>query len=110
MLTDREIQCVNCFLGFQSLFLELLEEFIEITPGLINSISAAIEKEDMIQARREAHTLKGASANISAFALREAALQMENCLKNGELGKLAERQKTINQEFEKLKQMAQYPA
>ncbi|MGA1824736.1 MAG: response regulator [bacterium] len=91
--------------GDEEFLTELLEEFIEITPELINSIKEAIEKEDMIQARRDAHTLKGASANVSALALREAALQMENSIKNNELDKITERQTRINQEFEKLKQI-----
>jgi HPt (histidine-containing phosphotransfer) domain-containing protein len=62
-----------------------------------------LEDGDATGARRQAHKLKGAAANLSAGALREAAFQAERTAMEGELRKLAELLPTMEGEFERLK-------
>ena len=52
---------------------------------------------------RAGSNLKGASGNVGAVSLQDAALQLELAGKNGDLSRATEMLNTIKKEFEKLK-------
>ena len=63
-------------------------------------------------ARRQAHKLKGAAANLSAEALRGVAFQAEQAATTGELNRLAELWPVMEGEFERFRvalQDAEWP-
>ena len=56
---------------------ELLQMFVEDTFSHLELLKAAIAANDIQQLRREAHHLKGTSANVGAVAMRLAAEKLE---------------------------------
>lgn len=63
--------------GDEELAKDLLDLFFEDVPGRITTIKKAQESGDMKTVTIEAHTIKGASSNIGADDIREAAFQVE---------------------------------
>jgi len=51
----------------------------------LSAIEKALLEGDAIRVQREAHTIKGASANVGASALAELAYSLEKAGKDGEL-------------------------
>ena len=72
----------------EELLSDLLELSLEDIPGQIQSLRRAIGQQDEETAMRAAHTIKGASDNIGAFAMREVALAMEIQARRPHLGEL----------------------
>jgi signal transduction histidine kinase/CheY-like chemotaxis protein/HPt (histidine-containing phosphotransfer) domain-containing protein len=77
---------------------EMLRRFIDMftgnVAGYMEALAAAIEQEDREQVRIQAHTIKGAAANISAKRVCEAASGMESFAREGcleEAGSLMQR-------------------
>jgi len=64
---------------------ELVVSFIGDIPQHIHRLKDALNRSDGVQAERSAHTIKGASANISGEALREVAGKMEDAARSGDL-------------------------
>lgn len=56
---------------------ELLEVFIEDCRERLGHLAEGVRNADAEIVRREAHTIKGASANVGASGLRELAWAME---------------------------------
>ena len=65
---------------------DILAEYLADAPRQLDSLREALAGDDADTARRTAHTLKGASANVGAEALREAAYDVERSAAAGELG------------------------
>lgn len=59
--------------GDTDLLAELVPLFLDDYPLLLEEIRSAIEKTDLEQLRRAAHTLKGTVSNFSAYLAYEAA-------------------------------------
>lgn len=64
--------------------LELLQMFVEDTLSHLDLIKAAIAAHDIQQLKREAHHLKGTSANVGAVTMRLAAEKLEQLPGNQE--------------------------
>ena len=64
--------------------LELLRIFLEQTDEKLRSVETALSAKDYGQIREDAHSIKGASANVGADRLRELAASLEGRMKNGE--------------------------
>jgi len=71
----------------EELIKDIIEGFLEEVPGQIAALSEALEKKDADLIRRQAHTLKGASASIGASAMQETAYQVELAAKAETLDK-----------------------
>ncbi|MDM8535220.1 response regulator [Desulfobacterales bacterium HSG17] len=65
----------------ESLAKEIFTEFLNETPQRIEKISRALETRDFMTANREAHTLKGSSANVGAVVLQDTAYKIEESAK-----------------------------
>ena len=63
----------------------VIESFLGDIPLQIEALKKYIESGDVQSAERQAHTIKGASANLGGEALRSVAFEMEKCARNGEL-------------------------
>jgi HPt (histidine-containing phosphotransfer) domain-containing protein len=66
---------------------EITTEFLKDAPRQVAELREALATADTRLAGRQAHTLKGASANVGAEALRAAARQMELAVADGALEK-----------------------
>ncbi|HZL63825.1 MAG TPA: response regulator [Thermoleophilia bacterium] len=64
---------------------EITAEFVKDAPLRAAALHGALAADDAALARREAHTLKGASANVGAEALRAAAFAAEQACGAGPL-------------------------
>jgi len=82
----------------------ILDEFIAETPARIATLRSAVERGDADLLRREAHTLKGASANLSANGLRNVAAEMEETGRDGNLEKASTLLPQIEEHLELLKE------
>ncbi|MBC2695895.1 MAG: response regulator [Desulfobacteraceae bacterium] len=82
---------------------EIIGMFLQDVPTQIKSLENAISKKDPAIVDRHAHTLKGASGNVGAGSLQEAAMHLEMAGKNRDLTRATEMLNTIKKEFEKMK-------
>ncbi len=90
-------------LGDEDLAKEIIKGFIEDSLRQIDIIKEALDngKPDVIH--RQAHSLKGAAANMSATALKELAYQIEILGETGDLVKAASLIPKLDEQFEVLK-------
>ena len=68
--------------GDVDLLKEVIEIALEDTPRLLADLFAAIRRGDADAVERAAHTLKGATANISAKRLHALSQQVQQAVKN----------------------------
>lgn len=78
--------------------------FQEDSGRLLAEIGLALAREDAATVRLQAHSLKGAAANINASLLRQAAQELEKAAAEGALGQAAPRLATLTREHERLQE------
>jgi len=81
----------------------IIDGFLGDVPVQVGRLRDFLSKGDAPSARLQAHTIKGAAANISAPALREAAHEMEELGKTGRLDEALGMMPRLETEFERLK-------
>ena len=69
----------------EALILRVLDTFVADIPCQISALRAALIAADTAGARRQAHTIKGAAANVGAVALSRLADTMERLCETGRL-------------------------
>lgn len=74
--------------GNQKLYLKLLRHVAADSPSTKEKLSAAIMEGDAVLVREIAHSLKGASANLSATAVASAAEKLEHAAKTEDFSTL----------------------
>ncbi len=79
------------------------ESFLDDIPRQIVALRGYVEAWDAPGAERQAHTISGASANVSGEALRALAAEMEKAGKAGDLGSVRARMDELDGEFVRLK-------
>src|ERR1017187_242983 len=89
--------------GNRGLADRLVQEFLADTPSQLCILRRHLEESDAPSARRQAHKLKGAAANLSADTLRAVAFQAEQAAMAGQLNQLAELLPAMEGEFERAK-------
>ncbi|MBN1847588.1 MAG: response regulator [Deltaproteobacteria bacterium] len=87
--------------GDEELCNELLELFVDDFPVQMATLKRAMERKDMDLVSKQAHTIKGAAANIGATALREAAFRIETAGKGQDPGRVRIATEMLDKEFEK---------
>ena len=86
----------------RELLIELLDIFLEDCPEKISAIKEAVEKKDFGQLRDAAHSMKGASGNISAKKIHALFLQIEQMAKNNEIGTIPDCLKELDTQLQDL--------
>lgn len=71
--------------GDKDAFTKITRDFIDDAPRLVEAFRQAVQSADAPLARRHAHTLKGAAANIGAKAVGKIARQAEDRATKGQL-------------------------
>ena len=69
-------------------FKEMSKEFLNYLPEQISSLEEAAKSGDISAVKRNAHSIKGAAANLSAEKVRTIAAAIENIGNNGERVKI----------------------
>lgn len=88
--------------GDRKLMRELADIFLAEAPPMMKRIAAALAAGDPEQARKAAHALKGAAANLSASATVEAALALENLGRGGDLSGAGKTHHRLQKEMKRL--------
>jgi len=70
--------------GDEELLEELLNLFLKNFPDQLQALKQALQHNDIEQVAHQAHTIKGSSANMGAYALKNAALSMETAGKDND--------------------------
>lgn len=86
------------------LLLELLDIFVDDFKAKRLVLSEAVKNNDLDTIASIAHSLKGASGNISAKRIRENALTMEQMAKSGDISNISELLATLDKEFDLLQE------
>lgn len=68
-------------------YLELLELYLEVTPGELDRAKEALSRRNAEELARAAHSLKGSSGNIRLMELNRRALDLETASRDGELAR-----------------------
>ncbi len=90
--------------GDKDLARELIGGFLEDIPKQISALRGYLEAGDAPNAVRQAHTVKGASANMGGEALSGVALRDGDGGQDGSLESAAARQSDLEAEFIRLKE------
>lgn len=90
--------------GDKELAHELIEEYVKQTHSILEYIKALSAKApDFEKFRSESHTLKGSSASVSAYKLRDFAKEMEEAAKSENMHKFETARLNFAMDFIKLK-------
>jgi PAS domain S-box-containing protein len=82
---------------------KIISGFLQDIPLQVGKLKGFLTGGDAAGVRLQAHTIKGAAANIGSTALREAALDMEEFGKAGRLGEALDVLPRLENEFQRLK-------
>jgi signal transduction histidine kinase/DNA-binding response OmpR family regulator len=100
-------EAMERFDGDRGFYEEMLSDFLEYGITQLDAIEKAIESGDVDLIAREAHSLKGASANLSANRLSKSALSLETRGKEKDLDGCREAFDGLKQEMLDLKSAVQ---
>jgi two-component system sensor histidine kinase/response regulator len=90
------------FEGDQEFLMEVLLGFLDNVKGQIQNIGQALSDGDAEIVRKEAHSIKGGAANLTAVKLSNIALELENIGKSGRLEEGAEVLERLKEELHSL--------
>jgi HPt (histidine-containing phosphotransfer) domain-containing protein len=88
----------------EDLVREVCAGFLVDIPEQIRVLKNCLEAGKVFEAERQAHTIKGASANIGGEALRAIAFELEKLGKSGDLTAVHERMGELELQFECLRE------
>ena len=84
LVFDRE-GVLDRLMGGEALAAKVTAVFTGLFPGMMTELRRALDAADAPLAQRQAHSIKGAAANVGANALSALALQMEQAAREGTL-------------------------
>jgi HPt (histidine-containing phosphotransfer) domain-containing protein len=90
-------------MGDKDLAKIILEGFIADLPKQIEIMEQYVQSNDISGCERQAHTIKGAAANVGGTALSEIAASMEQIVKNGTLNVFSTKIPQLSEMFDILK-------
>jgi signal transduction histidine kinase/CheY-like chemotaxis protein/HPt (histidine-containing phosphotransfer) domain-containing protein len=94
-------------LGDEDLAKTIQEGFLTDIPQRIYALKIFLETGDLPAAERQAHTIKGAAANIGGERLRAAAFEMEKAAMGQELTAAGAFMRELETQFDRLKEAMQ---
>jgi HPt (histidine-containing phosphotransfer) domain-containing protein len=100
---DRSGMMVR-MMGDEELARAVVESFLEDIPRRIEALRAHLESGDASGVAHQAHTIKGASANVCGEALRVVAEEMEKAAGADDLGYVIAHLPEMESQFARLKQ------
>lgn len=91
-------------MGDEELAMAVFKRFLGDMPRQIEALKGFLESGDTAAAQRQAHTIKGASANVGGERLRNAAFQVETAVRDGDLSRAASLIPEVELHFDRLKE------
>jgi len=102
LIWDR-VGMLDRMMGDKELAGIIVKAFLSDIPGQIQTLRALLAREDAPGVRLQAHTIKGAAANIGAETLRSVASKMEKGAAEGDLDTVWGGIKELETQFERLR-------
>jgi HPt (histidine-containing phosphotransfer) domain-containing protein len=90
-------------MGDQDLASKVITAFLDDAPRQLRTLEKMLEEGDADGARRQAHTLMGAAATLSAEALRTLCSEAQEAAAAHDLGRVSAVLVRLRREFELLK-------
>ncbi|MFW6131581.1 MAG: Hpt domain-containing protein [Candidatus Aminicenantaceae bacterium] len=90
--------------GDKDFLKELIQIYIDDFSEKFNALRSSIEKNNFELIKEKAHSIKGASANLSLSGLKEASYQLEIAGKEKNIEKAKEFLEILEKEFKKFKE------
>src|SRR5205085_9007069 len=90
-------------IGGEEFVTEMIGMFLYQTPGLLRTLRAGLEANDLRAVQREAHSLKSSAGNFGARAVQELAFAIEQAADDGNAGRLPELVGQLEQAYERVK-------
>ncbi len=97
----HEQDLLRRLMGNRGLAGRIVQEFVGSVPAQLISLRRHLEQGDAAGARRQAHTLKGAAANVAAVGLFATASEAERAATAGQLEDAAALLPRVEGEFER---------
>jgi PAS domain S-box-containing protein len=94
-------------MGDEDLALTVVDGFLEDIPRQIEALRRYLDAGDIEGAVLQAHTIKGASANVGGESVRAAAIEMEEAAHAGDLAAVRSRLPDLESRFARLKEAMQ---
>ncbi|MDQ5986405.1 MAG: Sensor histidine kinase RcsC [Syntrophus sp. SKADARSKE-3] len=82
----------------------VIEGFLDDTPKQIEDLRIYLEAGDALGTERQAHSIKGAAANVGGEILRTLAFEMEKAAKGGNLRYVMDKLPELESQFVRLKE------
>lgn len=92
--------------GDWEMFVEFVGEYQAEFSTFFDEFRSALEAEDWETARRDAHSLKGAAANIGAVNLQAAAKELEDACKEGDVPQIRQQLSSVEAAFAEMSRSA----
>jgi signal transduction histidine kinase/CheY-like chemotaxis protein/HPt (histidine-containing phosphotransfer) domain-containing protein len=92
--------------GHEEMLGRFISMFIANVAGYLQLLQTAMEQYNDEQVRIQAHTIKGAAANISAHCIRETASAIEQCACEDKLSEVAGLFKNLQDDYREFQQKA----
>jgi len=99
-----ETTLLERLMGDSDLVREIGRAFLDDIPGRMAALAASVGAGDAPDAGRQAHTIKGAAANVGGEALCEVAAGIEEAGRDGDLERLEADLPELQRQFERLRQ------
>lgn len=91
-------------MGDEDLARIVIDGFLDDTPKQIEALREYLEAGDAINTERQAHSIKGAAANLGGEILRAVAFEMEKAAKAGNLEYILDKLPELENQFTRLKE------
>ena len=96
-----EKELLERLMGDHKLAQKLVDSFVQDVPEKLANLDGLIRAADSVSIRAAAHALKGAAANLSARALKELAVQMQEAATKEDLRRCALLAANMQTEFQR---------
>jgi CheY-like chemotaxis protein/HPt (histidine-containing phosphotransfer) domain-containing protein len=100
---DRTVMMAR-LLGDEDLTNTVIEGFLLDIPRQIETLQGCLEAGNVLGAERQAHTIKGAAANVAGEALRTLAFEIEQAAHGGDLDTAKASMPELEKAFDRLQQ------
>jgi PAS domain S-box-containing protein len=98
---DRD-DLIERLMGNESVARRVVQRFVADMPAQLQALSEALSRTDREQAHLLAHSIKGASANVSGVSLTRAAGELEAAARDGDMARAGEAYTGVRTEFDRL--------
>ena len=85
----------------------VVEGYLDDIPRQIQALKTLLEAEDISGVERQAHAIKGASANVGGERLRAVAFEMERAARAQDVNAVKSRMAALERQFEELRRAMQ---